>query len=58
MYTAREIPSWARLIMDFMVNGQLPVDEAEARRILRRSKAYTIINNEIYKRSTTRVLQL
>jgi hypothetical protein len=57
VFTSREVPSWAHPIMDFMVNGQLPADEAEARRILRRSKAYTIINNEIYKRSTTGVLQ-
>jgi hypothetical protein len=56
VFTAREVPSWARPIMDFMVNGQVSVDEAEARRILRRSKAYTIINNEMYKRSTIGVL--
>jgi hypothetical protein len=43
--------------MDNMVNGQVPTDEAEARRIQRRSKAYTIINNEVYKRSATSVLQ-
>jgi hypothetical protein len=54
--TAREVPSWARPIMNFMVNGQLPADEAEARRVMRRSKAYTIINKEIYKRSATSVL--
>jgi hypothetical protein len=57
VFTAREVPSWARLIMDFMVNGQVSANEAEARRIQRRSKAYTIINNEMYKRSTTGVLQ-
>jgi transcription antitermination factor NusG len=57
VFTAREVPSWARPIMDFMVNGQVPVDEAEARRVMRRSKAYTIINKEIYKRSATGVLQ-
>jgi hypothetical protein len=57
VFTAREVPSWARPIMDFMVNGQLPVDEAEAHRIMRRSKTYTIINKEIYKRSATGVLQ-
>jgi hypothetical protein len=33
VFTAREVPSWARPIMDFMVNGQVPADEAEARRI-------------------------
>jgi ribonuclease HI len=57
LFTAREVPSWARPIMDFMVSGQLPADEAEARWVMRRSKAYTIINKEIYKRSTTGVLQ-
>jgi hypothetical protein len=53
MFTIREVPSWLRPIMNFMVNGQVPADEAEARRIQRRSKAYTIINNKMYKRSAT-----
>jgi hypothetical protein len=57
VFTAREVPSWARLIMDFLVDGQLPMDEAEARRVMRSSKAYTIVNKEIYKRSATGVLQ-
>jgi hypothetical protein len=57
VFTTKEVPSWARPIMDFMVDGQLPVDETEARRVMRRSKAYTIINKEIYKRSATGVLQ-
>jgi transcription antitermination factor NusG len=57
VFTIREVPSWVRPIMDFMVKGQVPADEAEARRIQRRSKAYTIINNEVYKRSATGVLQ-
>jgi transcription antitermination factor NusG len=57
VFTVREVPSWVRPIMDFMVNGQVPTDEAEARRIQRRSKAYTIINHEMYKRSATGVLQ-
>jgi hypothetical protein len=55
MFTIREVPSWLRPIMDFMVNGQVPADEAEACCIQRRSKAYTIINNEMYKRSATSV---
>jgi ribonuclease HI len=57
VFSAREVPSWARPIMDYLVKGQLPVDEAEAHRVMRRSKAYTIINKEIYKRSATGVLQ-
>jgi hypothetical protein len=43
--------------MDFLVDGQVPADENEARRVTRRSKGYTIINKEIYKRSATGVLQ-
>jgi ribonuclease HI/transcription antitermination factor NusG len=57
VFTVREVPSWARPIMDFLVDGQVPVDETEARRVMRRSKGYTIINKEIYKRSATGVLQ-
>ena len=43
--------------MNFMSDGTLPSDETESRRIQRRSKGYTIINKELYKRSTTEVLQ-
>jgi transcription antitermination factor NusG len=50
VFTVREVPSWARPIMDFLVDGQVPADETEARRVTRRSKGYTIINKEIYKR--------
>jgi hypothetical protein len=57
VFTIREVPSWARPIMDFLVTGQVLADENEARRVTRRSKGYTIINKEIYKRSTTGVLQ-
>jgi hypothetical protein len=56
VFTVREVPSWARPIMDFLVDGQVPADENEAHRITRRSKGYTIINKEIYKRSVTGVL--
>jgi transcription antitermination factor NusG len=57
VFTVREVPSWARPIMDFLVDGQVPADETEARRVTRRSKGYTIINKEIYKRSAMGVLQ-
>jgi transcription antitermination factor NusG len=57
VFTVREVPSWARPIMDFLVDGQVPADETEARRVTRRSKGYTIINKEVYKRSATGVLQ-
>jgi transcription antitermination factor NusG len=57
IFTIREVPSWARPIMDFLVDGRVPADEIKARRVTRRSKGYTIINKEIYKRSATGVLQ-
>jgi ribonuclease HI len=56
VFTVREVPSWARPIMDFLVDGQVLADENEARRVTRRSKGYTIIDKEIYKRSATGVL--
>ena len=40
-----------------MVRKELPEDVVEARRITRRSKAFTIINGELYKRSISKVLQ-
>jgi hypothetical protein len=35
LFTTREVPSWARPIMDFLVDGQLPAEEAEAHRVMR-----------------------
>jgi hypothetical protein len=47
VFTVREVPSWVRPIMSFLVDGHLLEQGAEARRIQRRSKAYTIINNKM-----------
>jgi hypothetical protein len=57
VFLVREAPTWVKPIKEFLVNGSLPADENESRRIQRRSKAYTIINGEMYKRSVTGVLQ-
>ena len=57
LFPVRPIPSWAQPIMAYLAEGKLPEDEAEARRIVGRSKAYTIINGEVYHRSATTVLQ-
>ncbi|KAK1651072.1 hypothetical protein QYE76_068877 [Lolium multiflorum] len=57
VFLVREAPSWVKPIKEFLINDTLPVDENESRRIQRRSKAYTIINGEVYKRSVTGVLQ-
>src|SRR3954465_3204725 len=50
-------PSWAQPIRDFLVDGVLPEDSTEARQISRRSGAYTIINNELVRKSATGVFQ-
>ena len=57
LFPLHPVPEWAQQIMSFMSDDTLPSDETESRRIQRRSKGYTIINKELYKRSTTEVLQ-
>jgi hypothetical protein len=52
-----EIPSWAEPFSNYLIAGDLPQDEAEARRIQRRAGAYTIINSELYKRSVSGIYQ-
>src|SRR3954451_23204177 len=51
------VPEWSKAIMAYLKDGVLPDQELEARKVLMKSKAYTIINNELYKRSVTDVLQ-
>ena len=55
--TALEGPAWAKPFLRFLIEGTLPQDVAEARRISRRSKAFTVINRQLYKRSISQVLQ-
>ena len=57
LFPERPVPVWARQIMAYMMTGTLPEDENEARKTQRRSKSYTIINAEVYKRNVTGVLQ-
>ena len=57
VFEVRAPPEWGKPILQFMIDGTLPADEVTARQIQRRSKAYTIINGELYKRSVTGVLQ-
>jgi ribonuclease HI len=51
VFHIREIPSWAEPFSNYLITGDLPQDEAEARRLQHRAQAYTIINSELYKRS-------
>ncbi|XP_044948098.1 uncharacterized protein LOC123397623 [Hordeum vulgare subsp. vulgare] len=55
--TVATTPSWGQPILDFLEGGTLPTDEVEAERIQRHAGAYTIINNELVKRSVSGVFQ-
>jgi hypothetical protein len=57
VFHIREIPSWAEPFSNYLITGDLPQDEAEARRLQCRAQAYTIINSELYKRSVSGIFQ-
>jgi hypothetical protein len=50
-----EIPSWAEPFSNYLITRDLLQDEVEARRIQHCAGAYTIINNELYKRSMSNI---
>lgn len=54
---ANEGQAWAKPFLRFLIEGTLPEDVTEARRINRRSKAFTGINGQLYKHSISQVLQ-
>ena len=43
--------------MAYLLSGELPGQEVMDRHIVRRAKAYVVINGELYKRSTSGVFQ-
>ena len=51
------IAPWTEPFLAYLLRQELPADQTEARRILRRSKAYKVHEGELYKKSTTGVLQ-
>ncbi|XP_022681812.1 uncharacterized protein LOC111257054 [Setaria italica] len=48
---------WRAQYLNYLVRGTLPADKTEARRITHRAKSFTIIDQELYKRSHTGILQ-
>jgi ribonuclease HI len=44
-----EDPDWWFPILEWLVEGKLPSDQTEARRIARRAKVFVLINGELYK---------
>jgi hypothetical protein len=53
VFHIREIPSWAEPFSNYLLTGDLPLNEIEARRLQRCTQAYTIINNELYMCNVT-----
>jgi hypothetical protein len=49
--------TWMQPYLAFKVNKLLPEDAIEARRIIRRSKAFVVLQGKLYKKSITGVLQ-
>jgi hypothetical protein len=49
-------PDWRFPILEWLVEGKLPSDQTEARRIARRAKAFVIINGELYKHGAADIL--
>ncbi|KAK1686157.1 hypothetical protein QYE76_047005 [Lolium multiflorum] len=51
-----QIP-WMQAYISYILRKTIPDDPVEARRIIRRSKAFTVVKGELYKRSISGVLQ-
>ena len=51
------IAPWTEPFLAYLTRQELPEDQNEARCIVRRSKAYKVHEGELYKKSTTEVLQ-
>jgi hypothetical protein len=48
-------PPWAEPYLEYLTTKKLPKDEVQNRQIEHRAKAYTIIDGQLYKRSTSGV---
>ncbi|XP_039804809.1 uncharacterized protein LOC120669050 [Panicum virgatum] len=48
---------WCIQYLDWMIRGVLPSDRAQTRRIARRAKSFVLIDDELYKRNPSGVLQ-
>jgi hypothetical protein len=49
--------TWMQPYLAYMVKKTLPEDTVQVKRILRRSKAFVMLQGKLYKRSITGVLQ-
>jgi hypothetical protein len=49
--------TWMQPYLAYMIKKILPKDTVEAKRIIRRSKAFVVLQGKLYKKSITGVLQ-
>jgi hypothetical protein len=49
--------TWMQPYLAYMINKTLPEDTVEAKRIIRRSKAFIMLQGKLYKKSMSGVLQ-
>jgi hypothetical protein len=49
--------TWMQPYLAYIINKTLPEDTVEARRIIRRSKAFVVLQGKLYKKSISGVLQ-
>jgi hypothetical protein len=49
--------TWMEPYLAYMINKMLPEDTVEAKRIIRRSKAFVVLQGKLYKKSISGVLQ-
>jgi hypothetical protein len=49
--------TWMQPYLAYMINKTLPEDTVEARRIIRRSQAFIVVQGKLYKKSITCILQ-
>jgi ribonuclease HI len=49
--------TWMQPYLAYMINKSLPDDTVEAKRIIRRSKAFIVLQGKLYKKSITGILQ-
>ncbi|XP_072147465.1 uncharacterized protein [Setaria viridis] len=51
-------PGWRALYLNYLIHELLPTDKIEARRIAHDAESFIIVDQELYKRSHTGILQV
>ena len=51
-----DLPDWRYPLLQCLVDGSLPPDQTEARRVARRAKTFFLLDGEMYKRSPSGIL--